>query len=97
MEFILAKFGCLFSDTSGSNKFCMLHKFITGSEQIPPLGLPKQICVKFKHGCQEGCRCRPTASTCDISITLAVHYENYSQLKEYLQSALIEGYGLGLV
>ncbi len=43
------------------------------------------------------CRCRPTASTYDISITLAVHYENYSQLKEYLQSALIEGHGLGLV
>jgi hypothetical protein len=84
-----------FTESNG-NPLSVLHKFIIGSEHIPPLGLPKQITAKFKHGCQERCRCRPTASTCDLSITLPVHYHNdYNLFKESIDSALIEGIGLG--
>ncbi|CAB3978943.1 G2 M phase-specific E3 ubiquitin- ligase-like [Paramuricea clavata] len=85
-------------ESNGLNTLSELHKFITGCERIPPLGLPKRISVKFKHGCIERCRCRPTASTCDLSITLPVHYhDNYSQFKESMDSALIEGKGFGLL
>ncbi|XP_028402261.1 uncharacterized protein LOC114525236 [Dendronephthya gigantea] len=78
-------------ETNGLITLGELHKFITGCEKIPPLGLPKRISVKFKHGCMERCKCRPTASTCDLSITLPVHnYESYIQFKESIDSALIE-------
>ena len=87
-----------FVETNGLNTLSELHKFITGCERIPPLGLPKRIAVKFKHGCMEKCKCRPTASTCDLSITLPVHYhDNYNQFKESIDSALIEGKGFGLL
>ena len=80
------------------NPLCILHKFITGSEHIPPLGLPKKITAKFKHGCPERCKCQPTASTCDLSITLPVHYhEDYNKFKESIDSALVEGIGFGLL
>ena len=94
---IFKYYALLFAGTNRLNRLSELYKFITGCKRIPPLGLPKRITVKFKHGCVERCRCRPTASTCDISITLPVHYhDNYSQFKEYITSALIEGKGLGL-
>ncbi|XP_046856540.1 G2/M phase-specific E3 ubiquitin-protein ligase-like isoform X1 [Xenia sp. Carnegie-2017] len=87
-----------FRGTHATNTLYMLHKFITGCEQLPPLGLPKPITVKFKHGCTERCKCRSTASTCDLSITLPVHYrDSYNQLKEAIDSALIEGNGFRFI
>lgn len=74
-----------------------LFKFVNGTASIPPLGLTNGITVKFKHHCDAGCRCRPTASTCDISITFPVHYENYQDFKDSLSSALMEGFGFGFV
>ena len=38
------------------------------------------------------------ASTCDLSITLPVHYhKDYSLFKESINSALVEGIGFGLL
>lgn len=74
-----------------------LYRFITGTDTIPPGGLPKDITVNFRHHCADTCRCRPTASACDISITLPVHYGNYQDFKESVSSALLEGYGFGFI
>ena len=60
----------IFAESNGLNTLSELQKFITGCKGVPPLRLPKRITVKFKHGCMERCRCRPTASTCDLSVTL---------------------------
>ena len=88
----------IFAESNGLNTLSELHKFITGCERVLPLGLPKHITVKFKHDCMERCRCRPTASTCDLSVTLPVHYhDNYSEFKESIDSALVEGKGFGLL
>ena len=70
-------------------------QFITGARSIPPLGFPRNITVKFKHGCKEECKCRPTSSTCDLSITLPIHYSNSYAFNEIMKSALIEGVGFG--
>lgn len=86
-----------FVDGEGLNTLRELHKFISGVESIPPLGLPDRITVKFRHGCQLHCKCRPTASTCDPSITLPVHYSDANDFRESMLSALTEGYGFGFL
>ena len=83
---------CYFVD---QDVLAKLLKFITGTNSIPPLGLPKEIIVKFKHGCLAECKCRATTSTCDLSITFPVHYSGAEEFKKYLDSALEEGIGLG--
>ena len=70
-------------------------KFIIGTDQYPPLGLPKKIEVQFKHGCPDGCCCRPTTSACSPTITLPVHANDHSKMTELLISALSECYGYG--
>ena len=74
----------------------MLYKFITGAKKVPPLGLEKHITIKFKHGCQPGC-CRPTAATCDPSITFPIHFENAKDFEVIMDSALKESFGFGFV
>ena len=64
----------LFSPLESSG--CSLPKllqFITGAKSMPPVGFSHGITVKFLHGSPVGCKCRPTSSTCDLSITLPVH------------------------
>ena len=62
---------------------------------FPPLGLPEPIKVEFVHGCPDHCKCRPTASTCQLTINLPVHASTLSELEEIMVSALLEGYGFG--
>ena len=82
---------------NGSVTVGQMLKFISGLEQVPPLGLPNKITVKFKYFCSDNCRCRPTASTCDPSITFPLHYESYDVFCESMSSALVEGCGFGFV
>ena len=72
-----------------------LLQFITGSNEVPPLGFHKGITVKFKHGCPEGCKCRPTSSTCDLSITFPLHYDGSGNFNMMISSAVVEGVGFG--
>ncbi|XP_067027006.1 uncharacterized protein [Acropora muricata] len=74
-----------------------LYKFITGSDSLTPLGLERVITVHFKHFCMSDCKCRPTASTCDPSINLPVHYRDMLAFEEVMTSALEEGLGFGLI
>lgn len=88
-------FSYLFVFNLDQDVLTKLFKFITGATTVPPLGLPKGITVKFKHGCPAECKCRPTISTCDISITFPVHYSGPEEFKKYLEFAMVEGVGFG--
>ena len=74
---------------TGTVRVSQMLKFITGLEQVPPLGLPDQIIVKFKYFCSANCQCRPTASTCDSSITFPLHYDNYC-MTSYVKLSKVE-------
>ncbi len=67
------------------------------SYKIPPLGFPKRFSVAFVHVCLEGCTCRPTASTCDITIQLQVHIRDEIAMKEIIVSAIQDSYGFDLI
>ena len=74
-----------------------LYNFITGSDSRTPLGLERVITLRFKQFCRSGCKCRLTASTCDPSINLPVHYRDMPAFEEAMTSALEEGLGFGLI
>lgn len=73
-----------------------LVRWMTGSSQIPPLGFPKFM-VEFVHGCLLGCCCRPTASTCCITMKLPVHIDNEKAMEDMIASAVKDSYGFGLI
>ena len=48
-----------------------------GTSSIPNLGLPGKLKVLLKYWCRNSnqiCKCKPTVSTCALSLTLPVHY-----------------------
>lgn len=53
--------------------------------------------VEFVHGCLNGCCCRPTTSTCDITIKLPVHIDNEKAMEDMIASAIKDSYGFGLI
>ena len=72
-----------------------LMRFITGSFQLPPLGLPEPVEVRFINGCAAGCKCRPTVSTCKLVLKIPVHTPKFENMKEMMTSAMLEGFGFG--
>ena len=73
-------------------------KFVSGTSSIPPLGLPGKLKVLFKHwytNINRSCKCKPTVSTCALSLTLAVHYNNKQGMKEALTEAAWMSQGFG--
>ena len=72
-------------------------QWLTGSKNMPPLGLPKKIRCQFLHGCLPGCKCRPTTSTCDLVITFPVHLNTEENTKEIMTSAFMDCIGFGLL
>ncbi len=74
-----------------------LYRFITGSKTVTPLGAEKHIILKFIHECPAQCKCRPTAATCDPSITFPMHYNDTKDFEQALDTALEEYFGFGLV
>ena len=71
-------------------------KFVPGTSSIPPLGLPGKLKVLFKHWCtnsNQSCKCKPTVSTCALSLTLPVHYNNKQAMKEALTEAALMSQG----
>ena len=68
---------------------------MTGSEEIPPLGFQKSFEMHFVHSCKDGCRCRPTVSTCDMSINMPVHVKDLELMKEIIYSAVKDSHGFG--
>ena len=72
-------------------------KWLTGSKSIPPLGFPKKFAIKFVHGCNEGCRCRPTTSACDIVLKLPVHITSAEDMGLMIESVVKESVGFGLI
>ena len=65
-----------------SSGLSRLYCFIAGSKTVTPLGAEKHIILKFKHGCPAQCKCRPTAATCDPSITFPMHYNDSKDFEQ---------------
>ncbi|XP_031565225.1 G2/M phase-specific E3 ubiquitin-protein ligase-like [Actinia tenebrosa] len=72
-------------------------KFITGCTQVPPLGFSKKIAITFVHGCESGCKCRPTASTCALELRLPIHIKSFDDMVSCGVSMLKECFGFGNV
>ena len=49
-----------------------LVKWMTGTKTVRVHGFPKKFSITFVHGCDAGCRCRPTTSTCDLLLKMPV-------------------------
>ena len=67
-------------------------KFVSGTSSIPPLGLLRKLKVLFKHWCtnrNQSCKFKPTVSTCALTLTLPVHYNNNQAMKEALTGAAV--------
>jgi hypothetical protein len=82
---------------AGDVSMSVLLKWMSGCKYIPVLGFPKKFSVVFVHGCKEGCRCRPTTSTCDLLVKMPVHFINRSEMEEIMTSALKDCVGFGRV
>ena len=74
-------------------KFDDFMKFLTGMDSVPPLGLPGSIVVQFVHGCSSGCACKPSVSTCAMSISVPVHYNTRSSILQALVDGITLSYG----
>ena len=74
-----------------------LVKWMTGTKTVPVLGFPKKFSITFVHGCDAGCRCRPTTSTCDLLLKMPVHISSFDDMVEMMSSALQDCIGFGLI
>ncbi|XP_028394535.1 uncharacterized protein LOC114518737 [Dendronephthya gigantea] len=74
-----------------------LLKWMSGTKTTPVLGFSKKKTLVFVHGCKEGCRCRPTVSTCDLLLMVPVHITNEEDMKIMMTSALKESCGFGFI
>lgn len=88
-------FVLLFSTVIQNLQITDFIKWLTGTGEVPPLGFPKKFSVTFVHGCLDGCRCRPTVSTCDTTVKFPVHINSEEIMKEMLFSAIRDSYGFG--
>lgn len=68
----------------------MVLSFFTGSDSIPPLGIPDAV-LNFNPDIMY-----PTASTCAIELTLPTKLTDYSQFKRNLTVAFTMHGGFGL-
>ena len=74
-----------------------LVKWLTETIKVPILGFTKKFTVSFIHGCQVGCKCRPSTSTCDLLLKLPAHNASREEMREMMNSALNDCIGFGLV
>ena len=65
-------------------------KFVTGSKTAPTLGLPGKLEILFKHECKsvKTCKCKLKVSTCDLSMTIPVHYKNSDDMFKALAESM---------
>ena len=70
---------------------------MTAEKRVAPLGLEKNFTIKFRRECRPGCRYRPTAATCDPSITFPIHFEDAKDFEIIMDSALKDSSDFGFV
>ena len=72
-------------------------KLITGCQQKPALGFQTPIMLSFVFECPENCKCRPSASTCDLHLHLPHHINSLESMTKAGISMLKECFGFGIV
>ena len=95
-----------FSSSIQGNSDNNLHdilQFITDTPSIPCLGFQKKkkLEVNFVHDCQKPrdkeCNCKPTASTCALSLNLPTHMKLIPEMTQSMTKAVRWSYGFGKV
>lgn len=75
-----------------------LLTFVTGADQIPPLGFANLPQVLFIHQLSGGVPVKvPMASTCAPSISLPATFETYEPFKAAMVEGIVGGFGFGLI
>ena len=72
-------------------KLSDIMKFLTGSRTVPASGLVNKLTVIFKHWCTnlpKTCLCKPSVSTCSLTLTLPVHYPAMLSMRKALEDAV---------
>ena len=72
-------------------KLSDIMTFLTGSRTVPPSGLVNKLTVVFKQWCTnlpKTCLCKPSMSTCSLTLTLPVHYPTMFSMKKALEDAI---------
>jgi hypothetical protein len=72
-------------------------QWMSASSTLPVLGFPKKFGCQFIHDCNTTCKCRPTASTCDLKIKLPVHIDSVEEMEVMMVSAIKDCGGFGLI
>lgn len=72
-------------------------QFISGSCSLPALGFEKKITITFKHGCPPLCKCKPTVSTCDLTLHVPTHLSSNEEMQKEMEDAILMNYGFGRV
>ena len=89
-EFLLLC-GFYFSCYLTTVKLSTVLSFVTGAEEIPPLGFPHDATLGFSET-----NPYPTASTCAIQFTLPSKYSVYEYFRQYILYAMVNHGGFGL-
>ena len=66
-------------------------KFLAGSSTVPPSGLANKLAVIFKHWCTNlprTCLCKPSVSTCSLTLTVPVHCPTMLSMKKALEDTV---------
>ena len=71
-------------------------KWLTG-KSIPPLAFGKQFMMRFVHGCQDNCKCRPTVLPRLFLLNLPLHINNEDEMKDMVHSSVNDSKGFGLI
>ena len=76
-------------------------QFITGTPSIPCLGFQNKLEVNFVHDCEKlrdkECNCKPTVSTCALSLNLTIHIKSIPEMTQSMTEAVRWSYGFGKV
>lgn len=68
--------------------------FITGADEVPPLGLPKLIDIYF-YDYDEHCKRRPWVSTCALTLHLPRGFDKPEEFSEMMTECILNSPGFG--
>lgn len=63
--------------------------FISGADNIPPLGFPNKPTIQFLHPEDNGVRIFPEANTCDVTLRLPLH-DSYVSFRDKMESGILQ-------
>ena len=69
--------------------------WLSGLGTEPATGWPATPTVAFNHDCRTACGCFPKTSTCALTMTLPVHFQDENDFTDKFSEAIISALGFG--